>query len=253
MQRILFSLLFLISPCIFATDTPTEPDSKAAWDVNSDENYTEEVSIDTTETTWSNVTVSQDGKTLVFDMLGDIYSVPVDGGGEATALTSGIAWNYQPRFSPDGSQIAFVSDRAGGDNFWIMNADGSKPHAVTDEAEHHVHKPSWSPDGNYLSGRKAYYSTRSISAGEIWMFHHGGVNLVERPNGVSDQKNRSEPAFAPTESIFTTVLISPPERFGSTTKTRLVPPPQPHNEGHLFEVAFFIGLRCRGQKTHRVR
>jgi dipeptidyl aminopeptidase/acylaminoacyl peptidase len=64
--------------------------------------------IDTQETTRSNVSVSPDGRTLVFDMLGDIYSVPIEGG-EATALTDGIEWNYQPRFSPDGSRIAFVS------------------------------------------------------------------------------------------------------------------------------------------------
>jgi imidazolonepropionase-like amidohydrolase/Tol biopolymer transport system component len=132
-------------------------------------------------------------------MLGDIYSVPI-AGGEATALTDGIEWNYQPRFSPDGSEIAFVSDRAGGDNIWVMQADGSEPRAITDEAEHLVHNPAWSPDGEYLVGRKGYYSTRSIAAGEIWMFHHAGgsgVNLVERPNGASDQKNRSEPVFSP--------------------------------------------------------
>ena len=59
-----------------------------------------------------------------------------------------------------------MSDRAGGDNLWIMNADGSNPRTVTDEAEHLVHNPAWSPDGEYLVGRKGYYSTRSIAAGE---------------------------------------------------------------------------------------
>lgn len=176
----------------------TEKD-KPKWDVSSDEHYTDLAKIDTNETTWSNVSVSPDGKILIFDMLGDIYSVSISGG-EAKALTIGIEWNYQPTFSPDGKKIAFVSDRAGGDNLWIMNADGSEPTAVTDEAEHIVHNPSWSPDGQYLVGRKGFYSTRSIMAGEIWMFHAGGgngVNLVERPNAEKDQKNRSEPAFTP--------------------------------------------------------
>jgi len=199
MQRILLSLFLFISPYVLADETPDASEEKAKWDVRSDQYHTQEISINTTSTTWSNVTVSHDGQTLVFDMLGDIYSVPM-AGGEATALTSGIEWNYQPRFSPDGTKIAFVSDRAGGDNLWIMNADGSEAHAVTDEAEHLVHNPAWSPDGDYLVGRKGYYSTRSIPAGEIWMFHHGGgngVNLVKRPNDESDQKSRAEPAFSP--------------------------------------------------------
>jgi Tol biopolymer transport system component/imidazolonepropionase-like amidohydrolase len=199
MQRILLSLVFAVNMSVFADEPAAGSEEKDKWDVSSVKYHSQEIMIDTTETTWSNVTVSADGKTLVFDMLGDIYSVPIDGG-EASALTQGIEWNYQPRFSPDGSRIAFVSDRAGGDNLWIMNADGSEPQAVTDEAEHLVHNPAWSPDGNYLVGRKGYYSTRSIAAGEIWMFHRGGgngVNLVERPNAESDQKNRAEPIFSP--------------------------------------------------------
>ena len=200
MQRILLSLLpFILSVQILANEPTEESKETAKWDVTSDQYHNQEINIDTTETTWSNVTVSADGKTLVFDMLGDIYSVPMSGG-EATPLTHGIEWNFQPRYSPDGTRIAFVSDRAGGDNLWIMNTDGSNAHAVTDEAEHLVHNPSWSPDGKYLVGRKGFYSTRSIPAGEIWMFHHGGgngVNLVKRPNGETDQKNRSEPTFSP--------------------------------------------------------
>jgi Tol biopolymer transport system component/imidazolonepropionase-like amidohydrolase len=199
MQRILLSLFLLISSTVFAEDSAKDSEDTVKWDVSSDQYHSQQINIDTTTTTWSNVTVNRDGSTLVFDMLGDIYSVPI-AGGEAKALTSGIEWNYQPRFSPDGSKIAFVSDRAGGDNLWIMNADGSDAHAVTDEAEHLVHNPTWSPDGKYLAGRKGYYSTRSIAAGEIWLFHHGGgngVNLVKRPNDDSDQKNRAEPAFSP--------------------------------------------------------
>ena len=198
MQRLLLSLLLTISPTLFAGETASESEENTKWDVSSDQYHTNEVTIDTTETTWSNVTVSPDGNTMVFDMLGDIYSVPINGG-EAKALTHGIEWNFQPRFSPDGKHIAFVSDRAGGDNLWVMNADGSEPRAVSDEAEHIVHNPAWSPDGDYLVGRKSYYSTRSIASGEIWMFHHGGgngVNLVERPNAGKDQKNRAEPMFS---------------------------------------------------------
>ena len=67
--------------------------------------------------------------TLVFDLLGDLYTLPI-GGGEAKPLTHSIAWEHQARFSPDGKQIAFLSDAGGGDNLWVMNADGSNPHAL---------------------------------------------------------------------------------------------------------------------------
>lgn len=214
--RVLFIIFLIFSVQVLAEEsagkTSHEDKDEPTWDVSSDEHYTARATIDTTETTWSNVSVSPDGRTLVFDMLGDIYSVPI-GGGEATALTDGIEWNYQPTFSPDGSRIAFVSDRAGGDNLWIMHADGSEPHAVSDEAEHLVHNPSWSPDGEYLVGRKGFYSTRSLMAGEIWMFHAGGgngVNLVERPNAESDEKSRAEPVFSPDgKYVYYTADITP--------------------------------------------
>ena len=179
-------------------DEEASKSDKPKWDVDRPPGEWRKVSIDTTETTWSNLDVSPDGRTIVFDMLGDIYAVPL-AGGDAKALTSGIDWSYQPRYSPDGKSIAFVSDRAGGDNLWIMKADGSEPRAVTEEKEHLVHNPYWSPDGQYLVAKKGFMSTRSIPAGEIWMFHiggGGGLQLTERPNGPRDQKNMAEPAYS---------------------------------------------------------
>jgi len=168
------------------------------WDVNAPPGSWSDVEIDTTETTWSGVDVSPDGRTIVFDMLGDLYTVPI-AGGEARALTSGISWDTEPRFSPDGKTIAFISDRAGGDNIWIMNADGSEPRAVSDEKKNLVHNPSWSPDGDYIVAKKDFTSTRSIAAGEIWLFHRGGgagMNLIERPDGPRAQKTIAEPVFS---------------------------------------------------------
>jgi Tol biopolymer transport system component/imidazolonepropionase-like amidohydrolase len=173
-------------------------ENEEKWDVSNPPGKWITVTIDTTETTWSDVDVSPDGRTVVFDMLGDIYAVPLEGG-EATALTSGIAWNFQPRFSPDGSRIALISDRGGADNIWIMDADGANPRAVTEEKEHLVHNPSWSPDGEYIAAKKGFVSTRSIPAGEIWLFHHGGgegLQLTERPHGPKDQKTMAEPSFS---------------------------------------------------------
>src|SRR5262245_56581565 len=172
--------------------------SEPKWDVNNPPGEWHEVPIDTTETTWSTVDVSPDGRTVVFDMLGDLYAVPI-AGGEAKSLTSGIAWDTWPRFSPDGRSIAFISDRGGADNLWVMRADGSDPRAVSEEKENIVATPCWSPDGDYLAARKGFTSTRSIAAGEIWLFHLGGgagLPVFERPDGPKAQKNIAEPAFS---------------------------------------------------------
>ena len=120
--------------------------------------------------------------------------------GQAEALTADIAWNFQPRYSPDGNSIAFVSDRGGAENIWIMDADGGNLTQVTDEKEHLLHNPAWSADGNYIAARKGYVSQRSIPAGAIWMYHRsggGGVELVERLHGAQSQKNIAEPFFSP--------------------------------------------------------
>lgn len=177
---------------------PPAEEEKAEWNVSEPPGEWRAVTIDTTETTWSSVDVSPDGTTIVLDMLGDLYTVPI-GGGEATELTAGIEWNQQPRFSPDGTKIAFISDRSGADNLWVMDADGSNPVQVSEERAHLVHNPYWSPDGEWLLAKKGFVSGRSIPAGEIWMFHRGGgmgLQLTERPFGKDDQKTMAEPAFS---------------------------------------------------------
>ena len=92
-----------------------ENDKKEKWDVNTPVGPFKEVTIETEEGTWMNLDVSPDGKTIVFDMLGDIYIMPVSGG-KARALRTGLPFEVQPRFSPDGRYISFTSDAGGGDN-----------------------------------------------------------------------------------------------------------------------------------------
>ena len=65
----------------------------------------------TREGSWMSVDVSPDGRTLVFDLLGDIYTMPA-AGGTATPLTRGMGMDAQPRFSPDGKRVVFVRCRA---------------------------------------------------------------------------------------------------------------------------------------------
>jgi dipeptidyl aminopeptidase/acylaminoacyl peptidase len=154
-----------------------------------------DASIDTDEGTWMGLDVSPDGKEIVFDLLGDIYAVPI-GGGEARALTSGVAWDMQPRYSPDGRHIAFTSDRSGGDNIWVIDRDGKNPQQVTKESFRLPNSPAWTPDSEYIAARKHFTGTRSLGSGEIgcttvW---GEGTQMVKRPN---EQKDLGEPAFSP--------------------------------------------------------
>lgn len=99
-------------------------------------------------------------------------------------MAEGLAWDVQPRFSPDGKRIAFTSDRGGGDNIWIMNRDGSDKRQVTKEEIRLLNQPSWSPDGCYIVAKKHFTTTRSLRTGEIWLYHvsGGGVPLVKKPS-----------------------------------------------------------------------
>jgi len=167
------------------------------WDIESDNGGTlKQVEFSTDEGTWMNIDVSPDGENIVFDLLGDIYLLPIDGG-QATALTQSRALDIQPRFSPDGTRISFTSDRDGADNIWTMGLDGKDAAQVTDESFRLLNNADWAPNGDYLVARKHFTGTRSLGAGEMWLFHKdggAGVQLTERKN---QQQDAGEPVFSP--------------------------------------------------------
>jgi len=166
------------------------------WDVNNPPYKTHEIPLDVTSGTWMNLDVSPDGKEIIFDMLGDIYRLPI-GGGEAKAMTSTISWEMQPRFSPDGKSIAYTSDAAGGDNIWVMSAEGTEARALSSEKFRLLNSPAWSPDSRFIVARKHFTSTRSLGAGELWLYSvdgkSSGVQLNEKR---TLQKDLGEPAFS---------------------------------------------------------
>ena len=222
---LIFSLLVAITAPVLAQEVreakaAEDSEEKAKWDV-SQPSYSVEptaATIDVTEGTWMSLDVSPDGKSIVFDLLGDIYRIPFTGG-EAESLLSGHAWEMQPRFSPDGSAIAFTSDRAGGENIWTMNLESRDLHQVTFEEFRLLNNPSWSPEGDYLAARKHFTTSRSLGVGEIWIYHtrgkkgDEGVPVVERPDPTF-QKELGEPMYAPTgEAIYYSQNSTPGNTF----------------------------------------
>ena len=168
------------------------------WQVTQPPFKLNEVAISTNETTWSSLDVSPNGKFMIFDMLGDLYKVDIKGG-NATPLIQDFAWNIHPAISPDGKQVAFVSDRDGLSNVWVMDIDGTHLKQITREKKNIIHAPKWSPDGEYLVVTKGIMSSRSIPAGEIWMYHKSGgdgLQIKARNSGKRDQQNIADPAFS---------------------------------------------------------
>ena len=199
-------------PAASARETAEKTDEKPKWNVDAPRGLTlRKVPISTDEGTWMNVDVSPDGSRIAFDMLGDIYVMPITGG-TPTRIAAGLAYEQQPRWSPDGTRIAFVSDRGGGDNIWIMSANGSEPKQLTKEEFRLLNQPSWSPDGRYIVAKKHFTTSRSLGTGEVWLYHVDGgtgVQLVKRVNE-KHQKELGEPTFAPDgRHIYFTRNVTP--------------------------------------------
>ncbi len=193
-----------------------QPGKPQKWDVERPRGLTtRRVQIETAEGTWMNVDVSPDGGRIAFDLLGDIYIAPM-AGGTPTRIAAGLAYEQQPRWSPDGTRLAFVSDRGGGDNIWIMNADGSNAKQLTKEDFRLLNQPSWSPDGRYIVAKKHFTTARSLGTGEVWLYHvdgGAGVLLVKRPDE-KHQKELGEPTFAADgKSVYFTRNITPGGTF----------------------------------------
>lgn len=140
---------------------------------------TEKLTFSTTEGTWLSLDVSPDGRQIIFDLLGDIYTMPISGG-KATPLTQGLEYDSQPRFSPDGKWITYISDKSGNDNIWIAKADGSDARQMTFEKQNYYVSPTFTPDSQYI------VATKSGNPPQSKMFHidgGSGVTLSQAGSG----------------------------------------------------------------------
>jgi Tol biopolymer transport system component len=148
------------------------------------------ISFETDEGTWMSLDVSPDGQTIMFELLGDIYTMAISGG-EATAVITGMAFDSQPVYSPNGKKIAFLSDRDGSENLYISDLDGENAKKLSKLNAGGALSPEWSADGNYL-----YVSQmpKGLGVYELWMYHKDGGSGIQitnsKPMGASTPRNR---------------------------------------------------------------
>ncbi|MEZ4587753.1 MAG: amidohydrolase family protein [Gemmatimonadales bacterium] len=198
----LLVLIAGVSP--LAAQTPAQSDSaaKAAAKAKSLPLITTRtLDFTTDEGTWISLDLSPDGRTIVFELLGDLYTLPI-GGGSATRITSGQAYDMQPRFSPDGRRIVFVSDRNGSENLWVADASGQDARALTTGERDNYVSPTWTPDGRYVVATKG---------SELWLYH------IDGGSGVQLTGKRGAPAPAgfgnPQTPTFLGAAFGPDPRY----------------------------------------
>jgi Tol biopolymer transport system component len=170
---------------------------------------TEKIEFTTDEGTWMSLDVSPDGRTIVFDLLGDIYTLPITGG-EARRIIGGMSFESQPRFSPDGKKIVFLSDRSGAENVWLANADGSDLKPVTKGRNQMFASPTWTPDGQYIIVSR---SSDPIGTFSLWMYHtEGGTGvLIGPPDPPLPEPGSPEPARPRQNKLG--AVVSPDGRY----------------------------------------
>ncbi len=185
--------LILLASLSFAADSD--------WDVTDTGQPYIDAEFTVTEGTWMSVDVHPDGGRILFDLLGDIYSIP-EAGGEATLLHGGPAMQIMPSFSPDGGKILYLSDASGSDNIWVSDADGSAARQITNETIDVLAGPAWDPGGEYVAAAKRYGAFPMVRASEIRLFHLDGGSgrlLVETP---ANQRDVHEAEFSSDGRFF---------------------------------------------------
>ncbi len=145
------------------------------------------------------VDVSPDGKTLAFDLLGQLYTMSITGG-EARLISSGMSFDSQPRFSPDGRRLAFASDRSGAENLWIADVDGSNARQLSKDEQAQFSSPFWLADGQTVLISK--YPQMPSGTAELWAYNvNGGTGFAvvkghDRPDAPPEQWRHTVGAVA---------------------------------------------------------
>ncbi|HXG72068.1 MAG TPA: hypothetical protein VNJ04_15775, partial [Gemmatimonadaceae bacterium] len=224
MPRLLVLAALVVSVPLLAQDPPAPPPPNppsgntppgvstsvpAKWNVVEKRTASKDIDYEVSEGTWMSLDVSPDGRSIVFDLVGDIYTLPITGGA-ATLLLGGPAYEMQPRFSPDGRRIAFTSDRDGLTNVWTSDVNGRDLRQVSKDKDREVSNPAWTPDGQYLVNRKHFRNTRSLGSGEMWLYHMSGGNGLKLTDRRNWEQNATEPIVSPDgRYVYFTEDVSP--------------------------------------------
>jgi Tol biopolymer transport system component len=135
--------------------------------------------------------INNDGSKIAFSFQGDIWTVPTSGG-KATRLTIHEAYEAYPKFSPDGTKIAFSGNRYGNNDIFIMPTEGGTPKRLTyHSAGDNI--SSWTADGNILFSTSRefnqierpseVYSISSLGGTESRVLDAVGFEPVQSPDG----------------------------------------------------------------------
>ncbi|WP_290878474.1 amidohydrolase family protein [Gracilimonas sp.] len=175
-------LVWLVPQMGVSQDTEAESDSTEKEKLNDLPLEAErEFSFNLKEGSWIALDVNPDGSTIVFDYLGDLYTIPIEGG-EATQITEGMQFDSQPRFSPDGQKVVFISDASGGEGVWVYDFETEEKEQITKGKNNEYQSPEWAPDGKYIIASKD-----SPGNHKIWMYHvdgGSGTALVSEPSSL---------------------------------------------------------------------
>ena len=187
------------------------------------------ISFTTDEGSYMDVDLSPNGKTIVFDILGDIFTIPVEGG-DATQLTRGLAYNRYPTWSPDSKQIAFISDRSGANRLDVMNADGTGERTVNlaarqvlpgdpvwqDDSFPMEAVPAWTPDGQFIAVEDSLYNfaggavklPKDIRC-NVQFTGDGSAIYYEKPSSESDTARAVLYSYSRADSHITKITSIP--------------------------------------------
>ena len=178
-NRLLKSTCFFVALSWLATAPVADDDDKKEPNLPL-EGKTESLAFSTDEGSWLSVDITPDGASIVFDLLGDLYRLPI-AGGQATRITSGLGFDSQPAIAPDGAWIAFISDRSGSNNLWIAKPDGSDARKLSDDLQWSGISPAWMPDSKFI-----VVTRRAVKTNEFTLFHIDGGKGVKLSGAKED-------------------------------------------------------------------
>ncbi|MEM7372100.1 MAG: amidohydrolase family protein [Bacteroidota bacterium] len=147
--------------------------------------------LKTSEGTWMSLDVSPDGKQIAFDLVGDIYLMPIEGG-KAKRVIGDLSFETHPKFSPDGTSLTFTSDRSGSENIWTFDLESEEWKQISKDKDKHYQSAEWTPDGEYIIASRGGRNLK------LHMFHKNGgpgVQLIKKPESMK----AVEPAFGKDE------------------------------------------------------